>query len=745
MEIFNDKKQMNREYIMGTAENYLQKYFGYNTFRSPQEEIINNVLQGKDTVVLMPTGGGKSMCYQLPALMMEGLTLVISPLISLMKDQVDALKSNGIEAEYLNSSLSDIEERMINQKITSNQLKILYISPEKLLRSSIFGQLKYYNIKLIAIDEAHCTSQWGHDFRPEYAQLKRIRETYPEIPIIALTATADRAVRSDIAELLGMRDEQVFISSFDRPNLSLAVVPATNRYNQILKMIGKHADQSGIIYCSSRKQTEKLTEKLVSEGYDVACYHAGLDPLERSRVQAAFIEGKLKIIVATIAFGMGIDKPDVRFVMHYNLPKNLEGYYQEIGRAGRDGLPSETILFYGYGDVATQMHFINQIENEEYRKIQEDKLKRIQEYAESQICRRKVLLAYFSEQTAADCGNCDVCLNPPKYENGTIPAQMALSAITRTNEQTGMTTTIDILKGTFTPSIKENGYDTLKTFGAGRQITASNWAMYIQQFIQQGIIEIDYKDHSKLKLNEASRMVLSGQKEVKLVSYETTVERRNAGKVPKVQKAISALTPDENLFVLLRKVRKSIADKEGKLPYHVFGDATLKQMAAIVPLTKEELLRVTGVGEYKAQKYGDFFLDVISDFVKGNPELKNQSAQTFHATPEPEKKAMKPLVGKEQKNQILDLFRQKYTIEQIAAEFARSKETILKYLLEFYRNNPESLDVYQLVTHEQVELVKAAKNALDQTDRLKPYYDYFNGQLDYDVIRVSLAVLQMNQ
>jgi len=715
-----DTKSINLTEINKSPEFYLQKHFGYKTFRYPQKEIIENVLAGNDSVVLMPTGGGKSMCFQLPACMMNGLTIVISPLISLMKDQVEALKTNGIEAEFLNSSLSAEAEMQINQKLSQNKIKLLYISPERLFSSKLIDQLHLYNVSLIAIDEAHCISGWGHDFRPEYSQLNVLKQNYPNIPVIALTATADRAVREDIVEVLGLKNASTFISSFDRPNLSLTVLPAQQRLKKIIEIISKYPDQSGIIYCSSRKQTETVATKLNEAGFDTACYHAGLDQLVRNKVQEDFINGQVKIICATLAFGMGIDKSDVRFVLHYNLPKNLEGYYQEIGRAGRDGLPAETVLFYGYGDVATQMYFIDQISDLHYRKIQEDKLRRIQEYAEAQICRRKVLLAYFSEHAPNDCGNCDVCQNPPKYAVGTTEAKMALSAIARTNEDAGMTTIIDILRGNAVAGVIEHGFDKIKTFGVGRNISASNWAMYLQQFIQQGIIEIDYRHRNKLKLNAASVKVLTGQLEVQLVSFET-IKKRNEALKQKSKEKVLFTDPDDELFEKLRILRKTLAEKAGKPPFTVFSDVTLKQMAEAKPTNILSLLDVSGVGEHKAKIYGEVFLNEIAAFQLKRNKKPSKPGDTHQVT--------------------LALYRQNKPVSEIAKERQLSEGTIYSHLLDIFTNEHEAIDVFSFVSPSEMEKIREARITLQQTVQLKPYYEFFNGEIDYNKLRFALVYL----
>ncbi|MEM9022400.1 MAG: RecQ family ATP-dependent DNA helicase, partial [Bacteroidota bacterium] len=462
------------------------------------------------------------------------------------------------------------------------------------------------SLSLFAIDEAHCVSSWGHHFRPDYRQLDVIKQRFQNIPVIALTATADKAVRSDIGELLRLRDPQYFIASFDRPNLSLAVLPGRKKWEQLQRLLARYPGQNGIIYCSSRAATEKLAAKLVEQGLQAACYHAGLDSAVRSRTQDDFIHGQTHIICATIAFGMGIDKADVRFVVHYNLPGNLESYYQEIGRAGRDGDPSETILFYSYRDVQTQLGFLNEVDDPQYKEIQLAKLQRMQQYAEAQVCRRNILLSYFSEMPGEPCGNCDVCRNPPEYFDGTVHAQMALSALSRLKEQVSLTTLIDVLKGTYSATVRENGYERIKTFAAGRHTSAFAWQLFMQQLLQQGLLEVDYKDHYNLKLTPLSREVLFQGRTVQLVTPETIKERQEAQKKTTV-KAPKSTVVNEPLFDHLRELRKTIATRIRKPAYVVFSDAALQDMAGKMPGSEQEFLQVHGVGEHKAKRYAKVF------------------------------------------------------------------------------------------------------------------------------------------
>ncbi len=589
----------------------LERHFGYKSFRPLQQEVIEHVVQGNDAVVLMPTGGGKSLCYQIPALAFQGLTVVVSPLIALMKDQVQALQGNGIPAAFLNSSLEFQEEQLIRQQLRKGELKLLYVSPERLFQQGFLDQLGELNVSLFAVDEAHCISSWGHSFRPEYKQLHVLKQRFPQVPVMALTATADRTVRGDIAASLGLRDPRVFISSFDRPNLSLAVLPGQDRWKAIERIMSRHVGKCGIIYCNSRAGAEKLALKLQGIGVKADFYHAKLDPLERSRVQDDFIQGKLHVICATIAFGMGIDKSDVRFVIHYNMPGTVEGYYQEIGRAGRDGKPAETILFYSYADVQTHMHFAEEIQDPRYKEVVVAKLDRIREYAEAQVCRRTILLSYFSEETVEACGNCDVCKDPPKYFDGTMLAQKALSAVVRSQQQLSMSVLVDVLKGTHSPEVQEKGWSRIKTFGAGQDTSAFAWMMFIQQFIQHGLLEIAYADHYHLKLTRVGEAVLQNERPVRLVSPETIKERQERPKLRKEAPLAEPSAAAADLLAALKTLRRTVAADLKKPAYIVFSDATLLDMAEKKPRNIYEFRLVNGVGDHKASQFGQAFLDAI--------------------------------------------------------------------------------------------------------------------------------------
>lgn len=598
----------------------LKTYFGYDSFRPLQEEIIRHILDGNDALVLMPTGGGKSICYQLPALLREGTAVVVSPLISLMKDQVEALCANGISAGALNSSNDETENAALRRACMEGRLKLLYISPEKLLAEANY-LLRDMHISLFAIDEAHCISQWGHDFRPEYAQMGILHQQFPHVPIIALTATADKITREDIIRQLHLNHPRTFISSFDRPNLSLTVkrgYQQKEKSKTILDFIARHPGESGIIYCMSRSKTESVAQMLQKQGIRTAVYHAGLSPSLRDEAQDDFINDRVQVVCATIAFGMGIDKSNVRWVIHYNLPKSIESFYQEIGRAGRDGLPSDTLLFYSLADLILLTKFATESGQQN---INLEKLQRMQQYAESDICRRRILLSYFGEIADHDCGNCDVCKNPPERFDGTVIVQKALSAIVRTDQQIGTGVLVDILRGNMSPEVVGKGYQQLKTFAAGRDVPARDWHDYLLQMLQLGYFEIAYNENNHLKITSAGRDVLFGRATARLVvirreeTNETKRGRKRKATVPAQELPLGLPnTENEALFEALRKLRKRLADEEALPAYIVLSDKVLHLLSTSRPTNLEEFGNISGIGEHKKKKYGKEFINLIRKY-----------------------------------------------------------------------------------------------------------------------------------
>ena len=665
------------------AVDALHRYYGFSDFRPGQWDAISAILEGRDTIVLMPTGGGKSICFQLPAMMSEGCCIIVSPLIALMNDQVSALRANGLPAGAVNSMRDEYDNRATYEAAMHGELKMLYISPERLL-ADIGWISNAIKISFVAVDEAHCISQWGHDFRPVYTELRHIKETWPSMPVMALTATADRLTRDDISGALGLKDPFRYIGSFDRPNLSLRVIQGSSQKDRVRVITGlanKYPMDCGIVYCLSRKGTEKMTEKLREEGMRVGCYHAGLPAAEREQVQRDFVNGHLQAICATIAFGMGIDKSNVRWVVHNNIPGNIESYYQEIGRAGRDGLPAETILFYSYGDIMTRRQFADESGQ---KAINSSKLDFMQKYAEASVCRRRILLSYFSEDMDHDCGNCDNCRNPrPKFD-GTVLVQKALSAIVRVASSESMNVIIEILRGMSPRHIIDKKYNMLPTFGVGKDLSVQEWNSYLLQMIQLGLIEVAYEDHFHLRPTPAGRMVLKGGRRVELVRYTAQIygeyTSRRARREPEA--VVDKRTPQEKLADRLKRLRTEFAEKENVADYMVFSDVTIKAISERMPTMPEELVGIEGLSLVKIGKYYKAILGVVRE-AKGL------------------KRALPPGIS----NKLsLMLFRQGLDVDTIAVARGFAVSTIAGHICTLYAEG-EKVDIWRIVPEELYRLI----------------------------------------
>ena len=590
-----------------SAQQVLQQVFGLSRFRGPQQQIIETVLAGQDAFVLMPTGGGKSLCYQLPALLRPGVAIVVSPLISLMKDQVDVLLANGVRAACYNSSLGAAEARSVLSDLHRGALDLLYIAPERLLSPGFLERLQDLPVALFAVDEAHCVSQWGHDFRPEYADLGALRPQFPQVPWIALTATADAQTRGDILQRLGLQQARTFIAGFDRPNIRYLVASKHKPQQQLRNFLAERPEEAGIVYALSRKRVEEVAARLQTAGIAAAAYHAGLADKERQRVQEAFRRDDLRVVVATVAFGMGIDKSNVRFVVHYDLPKTMESYYQETGRAGRDGAPAEALLLFGYGDIMVARSLIEQSSNAEQRRIELHKLTAMVGFAESQGCRRRILLGYFGESPAADCGNCDICLNPPATFDATVAAQKALSCVFRVGQRFGIGHVVDVLCGANSERIRALGHDRLSTYNLGAGQSRDFWTDLLRQLIHRGYLEQDMANYSVLRLTETARPLLRGEQSLQLPAPREklpTVKGRRKGRG-----SVAGEPPE--LFQALRQLRKTLADRDGVPPFVVFNDATLLEMAASRPQSLAALHQINGVGQTKLARYGQAFLQLL--------------------------------------------------------------------------------------------------------------------------------------
>jgi len=684
-----------------------------------QQDIVETVLNKQDCLVIMPTGGGKSICFQLPALLFKGVTLVISPLIALMKDQVDGLSANGISASYFNSSQSNEEQSAIIDRVLSADLKLLYVAPESL--AGLQNILNETYISCVAIDEAHCISSWGHDFRPSYQQLGFLKKTLPNTPFIALTATADKATRQDIVKQLHIENAQQFISSFDRQNIALEVRAANDRISQIIKFIKQRPNQSGIIYCLSRKTTEQLAKKLKTNKVSAEAYHAGLNFEKRSKVQESFVYDKTQIVCATLAFGMGIDKSNVRWVIHYNMPKNIEGYYQEIGRGGRDGLKAHALLFHSYADVIQLRNFASGASNEE---VQIAKLDRMKQFSEATTCRRKILLSYFGELLGENCGNCDVCINPPQVFDGTIIAQKILSAVYRLKETEAMGMIVDVLRGSQNAAVLAKGYQGVRTIGIGKDVAWKHWQHFIIQLINQGYCEIAFHKHNALQLTAFSNNVLFNgakvalTKPIEITEIKALVKEKKT-RLKRTKKKAKPKIDAHNLFERLRLLRYKISQEEDIPAYLVFSDATLKEIERERPMSDDDFLKISGVGQRKMEVYGDEFIAEINSFM-GSKLNKPKKKDTVLIT--------------------YDLYKSGMSIEEISIERKLSSTTIYSHIAKLFSKG-KNINIFDFVSNSDVEAVRKAKVALDSPTALKPYFSYLNEELDYFKIRLALSVV----
>ncbi|MCA1623465.1 MAG: DNA helicase RecQ [Acidobacteria bacterium] len=712
------------------AKEILKQQFGYDSFRMNQKQAIETVLEKKDCVVLMPTGGGKSLCYQIPALMLDGLTVVISPLIALMKDQVEALRNNGVEAAFLNSTQTAAEQTEVFRAIRNAKLKLLYIAPERLLQTGdqFIDFLKSVKVSLFAIDEAHCISSWGHDFRPEYMQLAKLKIHFPDVPLIALTATADKLVRKDIIERLNIKNAALFASSFNRPNIFYTVEPKRNSFARLLEYLENRRDESGIVYCLSRSSAESLAKDLRDEGFDALPYHAGLDKETRDKHQELFLKDEVKIIVATIAFGMGIDKSNVRFVVHLDLPKNIESYYQETGRAGRDGLQSEALLFFSWGDVNKLKGFAEVENNQTQTEIMLKKLKLMGEFGDLKTCRRRFLLNYFSEELPEDCGNCDNCNTEFERFDGTIIAQKALSAVYRTGQRFGMSYLIGFLRGSQAKTIRDE-HKNLKTYGVGADISKNNWFDYFKDLISQGFLAQTEGQYPTIVLTEKSEAVLRGNERVDLIKV-TIKEDKKASLVSAISHPYL-----KDLFNDLKQVRTAFAKSENVPPYVVFSDATLVEMATYLPQTEVEMRKISGIGDLKMEKYGADFLREIKNYCRVN---KLESRINLKI-PKRERKSRtkRDEHGNNTYEISLDMFKSGLSIAGIAEMRGMAQSTIETHLVRFIPTGEVSLE--DLVLYSKIEPIKNAIFRLNTGTAVAPVKEFLGDDYSYGEIRAVMA------
>ncbi|MEX1003416.1 MAG: DNA helicase RecQ [Crocinitomicaceae bacterium] len=690
---------------MQQPQEVLKEVFGYDHFRLNQQEVIEHALAGQDGLAIMPTGGGKSICFQIPAILKPNTTLVISPLISLMKDQVDALKANGVETAFYNSSMNEAARKEIRAKALKNELKLLYMSPETLVAG--MDWIRSVPVSMVAIDEAHCVSMWGHDFRPEYQQIGQLREHFPNVPFLAFTATADKITRLDITKKLSLQKPSTFISSFDRPNLSLSVrsqVPKKDKEKEITHFIRSRENEAGIIYCLSRKETESWSNFLNSNGISSRYYHAGLSSEDRDAIQDGFINDQFNVICATIAFGMGIDKSNIRWVIHNNLPKNIEGYYQEIGRAGRDGIASDTILYYNYRDVVLLNDFVK---DSEYKEVYHEKINRMLKYAEATSCRRKILLAYFGEHLTKDCGNCDVCQGPPAFFDGKVLAQKAMSASLRSKESMGMNLLINVLRGAKTMDIMDRSLHKIKTYGAGADHSFKQWQHYVNQMINQGLFEIAYDDHMKLKVTEIGQAILSNQESFYLTEFQDK-------KLKKSKKKSVEGTTNDTLLTALKSWRLAIAKANHVPAYVILHDSSLIEIAKALPTSPKDLKEISGFGKVKIDRFGKDIIEIV--LTEGRPSHLSTYETTYQ------------------------LYQAGLDISKIAEKRKLKEPTIINHLVKLFEDGTP-IDMFRFISEYELQEVKKVRAKIGQTHELKPIHDALEGELSYSKISIALAIL----
>ncbi|WP_253037831.1 DNA helicase RecQ [Pleionea sp. CnH1-48] len=691
----------------------LKTVFGYDAFRPPQDEVINHLIDGGDAVVIMPTGGGKSLCYQVPALVRDGVAIVVSPLIALMQDQVATLVQNGVKAAFLNSTMDAQSAYYVEQQVRDGQLDLLYVAPERLMTDRFLSLLDQSSLSLFAIDEAHCVSQWGHDFRPEYIKLSILAQRYPHVPRVALTATADANTRNEIAERLSLQQGRMFISGFDRPNIRYQITQSPNARDALLRFIrSEHEDHAGIVYCLSRKKVEQTAQWLADKGLTALPYHAGLSAEVRQQNQTRFLQEDKVIIVATIAFGMGIDKPDVRFVAHLNLPKSIEAYYQETGRAGRDGLPSSAWMSYGLQDVITLRQMLESSQaNDQFKRVERYKLDAILGFCELVTCRRQALLSYFGDQMPEPCGNCDTCLNPVETWDATVVAQKALSCVYRTGERFGVNYLVDVLLGKDNERIKSFGHDKLSVFGIGSELNVVQWRSVFRQLISRDLLLVDIEGHGSLRLAEKCRPFLKGEQTLML--RKELIEKRESRR--QTSKVAPERTSENKLWEALRALRKQLAAENDLAPYMIFHDATLLELVEQKPVSLTQMSMITGVGAKKLDTYGEVFVELIADYVAQNERRRSDPAVSIR------------------------LFLDGHEVEAIAEQQQVKEGTIYNHLAKAIETGQLQLEQVIDIQDDELDQIRQAFELQGEEGRLKPVFETFEGTYSYDILKCVKA------